>query len=139
MFLHMLNAEQRELFVHTAIELMSVDGAQSPHEVALLLHIERETGVQVDPVPADWQAIQQRIGAAFAGHAPAARAFMMDLAGVVVVDGVDDPREHELLTEVAASLGVPASDVTQFVRYATRLQDVLVEGRALLTSSSLRS
>ena len=133
----MLNTEQQELFVRAAIEIARADGAHTPYEEALLAHIARETGFLLEATPEDWATAKERIPRAFANQAPAARAFLMELAAVAVVDGAHDPREHELLVEVGESLAVPAAAVDRFLDFYGRLQAIYAEGQTLVTYSSL--
>ena len=132
----MLNTDQQELFVRAAIEIARADGAHTPYEEALLAHIARETGFLLDTAPEAWPIAQQRIARAFANQAPAARAFLMELAAVAVVDGAHDPREYELLVEIAESLGIPATDVDDFLDFYGRLLAIYAEGQTLVTYSS---
>jgi len=126
-----------ELLRDAVHSVSQVDGVLHQAEAAVLDQMSREAGLELDPgEPQDQTTIEQRIRAAFKDAPAAARAFVLELAGVVVIDGEREPRELELLRGCAQAAGVPADDVEVFLAFGERSRDLAAEGLQLVAATN---
>ena len=72
-----------------------------------------------------------------AGQLVAARAFLIELAGLVVADGNRSDAELTLLHDVAEAAGVASADVPLFLDFAQRAVELADDARDLLAMSNI--
>src|SRR3954465_15412053 len=109
MYLRELSALQQELFVEAAVLLARGDGRVTALEDELLDAISAETGSPLPPPEAD-RALEDLLAevAVDVDDDTARRIFLLELAGVAVIDAVASS-EIEALQAFAEALGLDKS------------------------------
>lgn len=128
---------QQQLFLDTAVRMAHVDGHLHLDETAFLERVQRETdGVVSEASDLSHADLVGRVTDQFRQSGVAGRAFLLELAGLVVADGKRDDAELELLRELANAAGVPTADVPLFLDFAQRALDLAEDARDLLAASN---
>lgn len=129
MFLNVLTRPQQAAFVHAARAMLRADGQVVEAELALMEAIHAECDLpEVETFEGD--AVAEAV--AVLDSVPARNAFMLELAGVAVIDGEAHDAELALLGEFAAGLGVAEERLQEFVAFAERANALVQDGRELL-------
>ena len=138
MFLDLMTTEQQRLFLSAAVGMAEVDEHLHLDEQAFIRRIYREVGGDVqDATRLSHTVLVAQTKAAFDGELVAARAFLIELAGLVVVDGESSDAELLLLHDLAEAAGVPHADVPLFLDFAQRAVELADDARDLLATSNV--
>jgi uncharacterized tellurite resistance protein B-like protein len=136
-FLELMTEEQQQLFLDTAVRMAHVDGHLHLDESAFIERVQRETGGVVTEASELSRAdLIAKVTKQFSDAGLAGRAFLLELAGLVVADGKRDDAELEFLREIAEVSGVPSADVPLFLDFAERALDLAEDARDLLAASN---
>lgn len=134
MFLTLLNPDQQRLFLVAARRVAEQDGKVADVEQALLDAVLAECRIDEDPGDMSRAEFQAALSDAFAGVPHSRNAFMLELAGVAVIDGDAHPAELSALAEIGDHLGVADASLARFVEFAMSARDLVVRGRELVAS-----
>jgi tellurite resistance protein len=138
LFLELMTKEQQQLFLDVAITMAGVDEHLHLDEQAFLERVQREVGDRMsDPQDLSHSDLVAQTRSAFGGSLIAARAFLIELAGLVIADGNRSDVELALLHELADAAGVPSADVPLFLDFAQRAVDLADDAQDLLTTSNV--
>lgn len=139
MFLELMTHEQQQLFLDAAVTMAHADEHLHLDEQAFLERVAREVGEPArDPETLSHAEVVERTRRAFSGVAGVqARAFMIELAGLVVADSDRSDAELTFLHELAAAAGVPSADVPIFLDLAERAVELAEDARDLLATSNV--
>ena len=139
MFLELMTRDQQQLFLDAAVTLAYADQHLHLDEQAFLKRVAREVGDPArNPETLSHAVVVERTGSAFAGATGVqARAFMIELAGLVVADSERSDAELSLLHELADAAGVPSADVPLFLDFAGRAVELAEDARDLLAMSNV--
>lgn len=137
MFLDLLTPEQQALFVDCTATLTEADGELHAAESELLDQIARETGHDPgQPSARPLGELAERAKLLLADDPAAARVFLLELSGVVVIDGEHTPEEQALLERFSEATGVPRGDISAFIAFAERARDLVADGRSLVAATN---
>lgn len=132
MFLTLLNEGQSVLFARAARLMIEADDIAHERELAMLEAIGIETGLTELPDGGTFGEVVQEAAKALTD--PTQRnAFLIELAGVAVIDGDEHGAERALLQQLADQLGL-GERVDEFIAYAHDARDLADRGRALVTT-----
>lgn len=138
MFLHLLDRDQASAFIGLLSVIAHTDERIDAAEDTIAEQLARELDMPVTlTAAADRQEVLARTTAAFDGAPVAARAALLELAGVAVIDGEANAAEQHLLAEVAAAVGVPADQVDAFLAFGERARDLARDGQLLIAGTSV--
>ena len=131
MFLNVLSADQQRLFLDAAATMLSVDGDVASSEAALLEGARIECGLEYEP---QQRSLDELAAAAMSSltERPARNAFLLELAGTMVVDGEEAPEEVELLMALAKVLDVSDEALAEFVAFGRQALALVASGQALV-------
>ena len=120
MFLNVLTPPQQRVFVDAARAMLHADGTVAETELALLDAIRAEC--DLDYMGGDAQPATDIIDAArtVLDTTTARNAFLLELAGVAVIDGDTHASEMALLERFAAVLGQSDEHLREVVAFAER-------------------
>lgn len=137
MFLNTLTPDQQTLYLRVARVLLESDASVLSPEAALLeaARIECDVGELPDAAPVD-ELLDQ--APSLLDTAAARNAFLLELAGAMVIDGETAVNEETLLKRLAEALMVSDEDLSEFVRFAERARDLVIDGRRLLAGETSR-
>jgi hypothetical protein len=138
MFLELLNDDQQQLFLDVAVTMAAVDGYLHLDEESFLDRVRRETGGEAETAsPTERGELLERVRRAFTDGVVPRRAFVAELAGLVIADGNQADPEVEFLREVARAVSVPEADVPVFLDFAREAAALARDARDLLATSNL--
>lgn len=134
MFLNTLSPAQQRAFLLAARAVAEADGTVPEIEQALLEGLQMECGYDEDPgrlpIGETLRAAEEAL------DSPAARnVFLMELAGVAVVDGIVVDEERELLGTFADRLGHSDAQLEEILEFAEDARTLVERGRTLVASS----
>lgn len=131
MFLSLLTPDQQRLFLQASRSMLDADGDLANVEAALMDAARLECAV--DDLP---ERLPREQLVAWArdllDSTPARNAFLLELAGAMVVDGESAPPELEMLRALGDATGGDEALLAEFVDFARRAADVLADGHRLL-------
>jgi len=133
MFLHVLNEDQKRLFVLASRRLCRLDEVAASGELRYLEASMREMGavdVPDESEPDDPVALD----AAVFNTPLSKRVLLLELCGLAASDGIVSNDETAFLARIADSLSVDRSQVTRMVDFSLRRRNLVEEGRALVLS-----
>lgn len=133
MFLNLLDAHQQRLFVSAARTVAEKDGKVADVEESLLEAVRAECEIDEEPEVIPPDELLARLDDALAGNLHARNAFMLELAGVAVIDGDAHPAELGVLHEIGGHLAIPEDVLAEFVQFAMSARELVVRGRHLLS------
>lgn len=135
MFLNLLDADQQRLFVIAARAVAEQDGKVADVEQSLLDAVRAECEIDEDPgeipLPEILSALEP-----LAGDPHARNAFLLELAGVAVIDGEAHPAELAVFREIGSHLGVSEDALAEFVQFGMSARDLVVRGRELVAAGN---
>jgi hypothetical protein len=136
-FLNILTPDQQTLYLRAARVLLESDASVLSPEAALLeaARIECNVAELPEPVPVD-EILEQ--APSMLDTAAARNAFLLELAGAMVIDGETAVNEEALLKRFAQILTVSDEDLREFVRFAERARDLVNDGQRLLAGETSR-
>ncbi len=134
LFLNLLMPAQQELFMQAAHLVAAQDGEVDELETALLEALGAESELESLPGAVE---LANALGRApdVLTDGPSRRAFLLELAGVVVIDGEAHPAEVSRLREFADALDVPETQVDRFLDYALQARSFVDTGRTLIATA----
>ena len=136
MFLHLLTDRQQQIFSRAALAVIRADEVLHARELELCEALAREMGRQDFPsIESDEDLIASELEEI--AEPVAARIFLLELAGIAVVDGELDPREHELLERLATALKNQPAVVELMLDFAVRAHRMSDEARMLVFERDL--
>lgn len=132
MFLSLLTPNQADIFVQAAQLVLEADGDEHQDaEIALLEAVKLESGSTRNGSPSPLPEVLAAAAAEL--DDPTQRsAFLLELAGVAVVDGHEHAAEMDVLREFAAQLGLDAQ-LDDFLTFARDARDLAARGNQLIT------
>ncbi|MTD44891.1 hypothetical protein GKE82_11455 [Conexibacter sp. W3-3-2] len=134
MFLSILTPAQQRVFLEAARAVIEQDGHVADVEQALLDGLHSECGLDEEPAaPRDIAAIAADASAAL-DTGPARRAFVLELAGVALIDGHSHPDEVTAVTEIARALDSTDGFLDAAFAFAARAQALVVDGQRLVAT-----
>lgn len=132
MFLTLLTLPQRELFVQATQLLIESDSLSHEEELELFDAIRLECDFDSTPEPKDRDTLLAELMTAF--DEPTQRnVFLLELAGVLVVDSAETPEESALYEEVGRRLGI-ADYAEEYLEFARDARALTLRGRDLITT-----
>jgi hypothetical protein len=134
-FLGVLSREQQELFMSAARRMADADGDSPSVEQALLDALLAECGLEEMPPLIQLDEVTERIGDAFNEDPHRRNAFMLELAGVVAIDGALHQAELDVLQRLGEASGLPADSLDSFLRFGMKARDLVVEGEQLIATT----
>jgi hypothetical protein len=134
-FLNLLAPAQQRLFVQAARLIAASDGV-AEEEQALLDAVEAECGLEERPDDADLPAVLDAMTAALDTQT-ARRTFLLELAGVAVIDGHAYEAELELLEQFAQRLQIGDEDLQECLALAARARQLVADGEAFIATSAV--
>ncbi|MEJ7784898.1 MAG: hypothetical protein WKF96_08850 [Solirubrobacteraceae bacterium] len=135
MFLNLLDANQQRLFVIAAQAVAEQDGKVADVERALLESVIAECEIDEIPPGMPLDDLLSALDESLGGELYARNAFLLELAGVAVIDGDAHPAELAVLTEICLRLGVTDETLTRYVQFAIAARDLIVQGRQLVATA----
>lgn len=134
MFLNLLDPHQQRLFVIAARAVAEQDGKVAHVEESLLESVLAEC--EIEEIPADMSLTEllPALDKALRGDLHARNAFLLELAGVAVIDGEAHPAELAVLSEIGMRLGLTDETLTRYVQFAIASRDLIVRGRELVAT-----
>lgn len=136
MFLNLLQPDQQRLFVEAARAVAQQDGNVSDAEESLLAAIAAESSLDEMPDQRPLDEILNDLENALDERAMR-NAFMLELAGVAVIDGDAHPAELTALGKIAETTGVSDAELEEFVAFAFAARDLVVRGRQLVAGGEV--
>jgi len=133
MFLNLHDAHQQRLFVSAARTVAEKDGKLADVEQSLLEAVLAECAIDGEPEVISPDELLAGLDEALAGDPHARNAFMLELAGVAVIDGEAHPAELGVLHEIGGHLGIDNDVLAEFVQFAMSARELVVRGRHLLS------
>ena len=134
MFLSLLTPPQQELFMQAAHLVAAQDGELDELETALLEALGAESNLESLPGDVELADALQR-APELLPDGPSRRAFLLELAGVVVIDGRAHQAEIDRLRDFAGALDVPEVQVNRFLDYALQARSIVDTGRTLIATA----
>jgi uncharacterized tellurite resistance protein B-like protein len=134
MFLNLLDAEQQRLFVMAARAVAEQDGKVADVEESLLDAVLAECEIDQDPGTMAFADLLTAIDGALSTDPHARNAFLLELAGVAVIDGEAHPSELAVLAQVGECLDVTEERLSEFVDFAVQARALVVRGRGLVAT-----
>ena len=134
MFLNLLDANQQRLFVVAARAVAEQDGRVADVEESLLDAVLAECDIDEDPGAMAMPELISALEEALSDDLHARNAFVLELAGVAVIDGEAHPAELAVLSEIASTVGVEDDALAEFVGFAMSARDLVVRGRQLVAA-----
>jgi len=135
MFLNLLQPDQQVTFVHAARAVVEQDGEVSEVESALLDAVRAECGLDELPVPDPALDVCARAAEVLPDDV-ARRVFLLELAGVALIDGDAHPSEIGLVREVADALGISGAALDDMLAFAARAQQLVVDGQRIVATGA---
>lgn len=135
MFLNLLRPDQQIAFIHAARAVAEQDGQVTEVEVALLDGLRAECGLAELP-PTEADADVAGMAADVLQDDVARRVFMLELAGVALIDGEAHPAEVELVGAFGAALGVTGDALAEMLAFAERGQRLILDGRRIIATGT---
>ena len=135
MYLQMLEPESRELFAQAALRMASRDGNDSPEEGELISNLIIECELDEIPESRSMQQILKEIPGVFTDDL-SRRIVLLELAGVVEIDGDSNEAELKMLSDVAKVLSITESQVEKSLEFARKMRALALEGNVLLISET---
>jgi uncharacterized tellurite resistance protein B-like protein len=133
MYLQVLNPAQRDAYAVAAVAVLRADGELHAREQTLLDAIAAESGVTGAIEAGDLDAILEGLPALF--EDPTQRcAFLLELAGVTVIDGDAHPAEIALFHRFAERLEL-SERASQFIEFAEQTRALAERGRELIAET----
>jgi uncharacterized tellurite resistance protein B-like protein len=133
MYLQILTPAQRDAYVAAAVAVLRADGQLHASEQALLDMITAEAGAGAVPEAVDLDATLERLPDLFAD--PTHRcAFLLELAGVTVIDGEAHPAEVALFHRFAERLEL-SGRASAFLDFAIEARALAERGRELIADT----
>lgn len=136
MFLSILTPPQQRVFLGAARAVVEQDGQVAEVEQALLDGLRSECGIDELPTTSDDVASVRDAASTVLDNDTARRAFVLELAGVVFIDGDAHAAEVAAVTEIAGGLGIAADQLDAMFAFAARAQALVVEGQRLIATQS---
>lgn len=136
MFLNLLQPDQQVAFVHAARAVAEQDGEVSEVESALLDAVRAECGLDELPAPDPGLDVCARAAEVLPDDV-ARRVFVLELAGVALIDGDAHPSEVAFVREVADALGISGAALVDMLAFAARAQQLVVDGQRLVASGAI--
>ncbi len=132
MFLNVLSAEQQRLFLDAASTMLNADGDVASVEAILLEAARVECAIDYEPQvrPHDELFAEARTSLT---ERPARNAFLLELAGAMVVDGEETAEEVEFLRALSEALDVPDSALSDFVAFGRQTLALVANGQELVS------
>jgi tellurite resistance protein len=138
-FLSILTPPQQRVFLEAARAVVEQDGHIADVEQALIDGLHSECGLDETPTALrDVSAIAAEAADAL-DHGPVRRAFVLELAGVVLIDGHSHADEVAAVTEIARALDVADEHLDEMFAFAARAQALVVDGRRLIATQQEES
>lgn len=135
MFLNLLQPDQQVAFVHAARAVAERDGEVSEVESALLDAVRAECGLDELPAPHPELDVCARAAEVLPDDV-ARRVFLLELAGVALIDGDAHPSELALVGEVADALGISGAALADMLAFAARAQQLVVDGQRIVATGA---
>jgi tellurite resistance protein len=133
-----MTTEQQQLFLSAALTIAEADEHLDLDERTFIERVRREIGgATPEPQVISHGDLLEQTRNAFGGALVAARAFLIELAGLVVADGHHSDAELTLLHDVAEAAGVASADVPLFLDFAQRAVELADDARDLLATSNV--
>lgn len=136
MFLNLLDPDQQRLFVVAARMVAEQDGKVIDVEQSLLDAVIAECELDEDPGAMPMPDLLAVLDDALADDPYARNVFVLELAGVAVVDGDVQPAELAALGEISDHVGVTADRLSDFVQFAMAARELVVRGRQLVATGN---
>jgi hypothetical protein len=134
-FLNILSSEQQTLYLQAARELLDADGAIVSPEAALLEAARTECNVDGLPDRAAVRELLERAPVVL-DSAAARNAFLLELAGAIVVDGEASVDEVELMERFADVLNITRDALGDFLAFAERARELVMDGQRLIAAGA---
>jgi uncharacterized tellurite resistance protein B-like protein len=137
MFLNLLTPPQQRVFLQAARAVAEQDGTVAEVEHALLSALRTETGLLDEPDAATESMEDVLDGASdMFDTSISKRVFMLELAGVVAIDGEAHPAELDALRSAGHRLGIEEDDLAEFVEFGMEARALAARGRELIASAA---
>ena len=136
MFLNLLDADQQRLFVMAARAVAEQDGKVADVEESLLDAVLAECEIEEDPGTMPLSDLLSVVAEALSEDLHARNAFVLELAGVAVIDGEAHPSELAVLAQVGERLRVSEQRLSEFVDFAVQARELVVRGRELIATGN---
>jgi len=138
LFLNLLTPPQQRVFVQGARAVAEQDGELAEVEQALIAALQAECGLDELPAAQDAAGICAAAVAVLDSDL-ARRVFILELAGVAVIDGEAHAAEVALVGEIAVQLGIEGAELAEMLAFAGRARALVVDGQRLIATTSLAS
>lgn len=136
MFLNLLDPGQQRLFVAAARVVAEQDGKVADVEQSLLDAVLAECQLDTDPGTMPTPDLLAALDTAFVDDVHARNAFVLELAGVAVIDGDAHPAELAALSAISDQVGMSEETLADFVEFAMAARELVVRGRQLLATGN---
>ncbi len=133
MYLQILTPPQREVYAAAAVAVLRADGELHASEEALLGAIAAESGPTGVVERADLEAVLEQLPVLF-DDPTQRRAFLLELAGVIVIDGDAHPAELALFHRFAERLEL-SGRTSEFIEFAEQTRALAERGRELIAET----
>lgn len=133
MFLSLLQPDQQVAFVHAARAVAEQDGEITQVEVALLDALRAECGLEELPPVRAGADIAVTVADAVRDDA-ARRVFMIELAGVAVIDGEAHPAEVGLVGRIGTALEITEEMLAEMLAFAERARQLILDGQRIIAT-----
>jgi hypothetical protein len=130
MFLHLLDQQEQADFWRATLHVIDADEALHEKEALIRESIARELTLEKLPEPGARQDLLASLERT--NREVTANIFMLELAGVALVDDELHPAEESLLKDFSAALGFTSDEIEPFLRMASRAHDVHVDAGILI-------
>ncbi len=126
MFLSKLKSEEMELFLDLGIHLASCDGDFALVEKENIIQMCQEMGIEkrLDAKLSFNEALEQL---SKLSNNYEKKIILLELAGIVMADGVCSPEEKELLMNIITTLNMKDSDCDAVIKLVSSLYSVYSE------------